>query len=165
MMTDEVYNYLKAIVRRRKKVGIYAGSFFPFHLGHLNILRKAEKMFDKVIVAVGLNPQKEYKGNYHNVPNILPHHQVDYYAGQLVEYVNSKRDECDPVLIRGLRDGYDLAQEINLARFLDEQAVARRIERIPITYISSDREFEHISSSAIRSLMPEDAKRYIPERQ
>ena len=40
------------------KVGVYAGSFNPFHRGHYDILVKAEKIFDKVIVARGINPEK-----------------------------------------------------------------------------------------------------------
>ena len=39
-------------------IAIYPGSFYPFHKGHLNILKKAEKIFDKVIIAVGKNPDK-----------------------------------------------------------------------------------------------------------
>ena len=40
------------------RLGIYAGSFNPFHKGHYNILCKAEKIFDRVIIARGINPDK-----------------------------------------------------------------------------------------------------------
>ncbi len=166
LMTKEVADYLKPLVVRKRRVGIYAGSFFPFHVGHLNILRKAENVFDKVIVAQGVNRDKTYKGNFGNLADVLKHHEIEMYSGQLVDYVNSKRSEyCEPVLVRGLRNGYDLNQETNLIRFVNEQADARGIERIPIVYISCDKEFEHISSSAIRTLDPCDATRYIPNAQ
>jgi len=56
---------------------LYPGSFNPFHLGHLSILRQAEKAFDKIILAVGINRQKPGAGAryiptleriYHTVP-------------------------------------------------------------------------------------------------
>src|SRR5688572_24427151 len=43
------------------KIGLFAGSFNPFHKGHFNVLQKAEKIFDKVIIAFGKNPEKQEK--------------------------------------------------------------------------------------------------------
>lgn len=166
LMTREVADYLRPLVRRKRKVGIYAGSFLPFHIGHLNVLRKAEKMFDKVIVFQGINPEKKaiIQNEFQNVSECLRHHEVDCSQSQLVDYVNSKRnDYCEPVLVRGLRNGYDLSYEINLIDFVNEQAGARGIERIPVVYVHCDREFEHISSSAIRLLEKNDAERYLPK--
>lgn len=164
LMTEEVAQYLLPLVNRKKTVGIYAGSFNPFHVGHLNILKKAEQMFDKVIVARGVNPEKKDNKIYGDVADFLSHHQVDKYDCQLVDYVNSKRSEyVQPVLIRGLRNGYDLNQEVNLISFVNAQADDRGIERVPIMYIHCDKEYEHVSSSAVRMLEENDAKRYIPE--
>ena len=166
LMTKEVAQYLLPLVNRKKTVGIYAGSFNPFHVGHLNILKKAEQMFDKVIVARGVNPEKKGNKDYGDVADFLPHHQVDKYDCQLVDYVNSKRSEyVEPVLVRGLRNGYDLNQEVNLISFVNAQADDRGIERVPIMYIHCDKEYEHVSSSAVRMLEENDAKRYIPEIQ
>jgi len=41
----------------KPKIGVFAGSFNPFHKGHYNVLQKAEKLFDKVIIAFGKNPR------------------------------------------------------------------------------------------------------------
>ena len=168
LMTPEVAAYLRPLVQRKRRVGIYAGSFMPFHVGHLNVIRKAERMFDKVIVAKGLNPEKTGVGTeeFDNLPGTLRHHEVDTYFSQLVEYFNWKRDDLvEPVLVRGLRNGYDLSYEVNFMNFVNEQADARNCERIPITYIHCDREYEHVSSSAIRMLPKEDQVRYLPDMQ
>ena len=53
---------IEYLERRRTRVGVYAGTFNPFHIGHLSILEKAELMFDKVIVAVGINPKSKSRG-------------------------------------------------------------------------------------------------------
>ena len=168
LMTKEVADFLRPLVLRKKTVGIYAGSFNPFHVGHLNVLRKAEQMFDKVIVGRGVNAEKKgiAKSEYDNLERVLRHHQVESYSGQLVEYVDSKRNAyCEPVLVRGLRNGYDLDYEMRLVSFMNEQADARKIRRIPVVYVHSDKEYEHISSSAIRTLEPIDVERYIPNEQ
>ena len=168
LMTPEVAAYLLPLVMRKRRVGIYAGSFTPFHKGHLNVIKKAERMFDKVIVAKGINPEKAAVGTeeFDNLQGTLRHHEVDMYFGQLVEYFNWKRDDLvEPVLVRGLRNGYDLSYEVNFMNFVNEQADARNCERIPITYIHCDREYEHVSSSAIRMLPKEDRERYLPDPQ
>jgi pantetheine-phosphate adenylyltransferase len=125
-------------------IGIYAGSFNPFHLGHYDILCKAEKIFDKVIVAYGLNPNKKNNNNY-NID--LPFHQVDVFYGLLVDYIKSKK-EANYCLIKGLRNGYDLDYEFNQLRWMEELAN----EKINIVYFPSCLEFSYISSSNIRDL-------------
>ena len=121
-----------------------------------------------MIVAKGINPEKAAVGTeeFDNLQGTLRHHEVDMYFGQLVEYFNWKRDDLvEPVLVRGLRNGYDLSYEVNFMNFVNEQADARNCERIPITYIHCDREYEHVSSSAIRMLPKEDRMRYLPDMQ
>lgn len=169
LLTEEVFKYLSAIVNRKYTVGYYAGSFNPFHIGHMNVLKKAEKMFDKVVVAQGINPEKTQMFNTTTqvlLKDTLNYHEIDSYENQLVDFINSKRTEhCNPVLVRGLRNGYDLNAESNLISFVNEQADARNIERIPVVYISCDKEFEHVSSSFIKMLPEEDRKRYIPNKE
>ena len=87
------------------KIGVYAGSFNPFHKGHYNILCKAEKIFDKVIIARGINPEKN------NVlvplPKILDDRPVLSYNGLLTDFMTSLEEE-NVTLIRGLRNSVDL---------------------------------------------------------
>jgi len=170
LMTREVADYLRPLVQRKRMVGIYAGSFYPFHKGHLNIVRKAEKMFDKVIIAKGYNrAKKDLLGNqeFDNVKDIMRHHEVIEFPEQLVEFVNSKRSRyVEPVLVRGLRNGYDMDDEDNLVQFLDDMSERRDIPKLNIAYIHCDKKFEHIASHSIRVLDDKaDRAMYIPNPQ
>jgi pantetheine-phosphate adenylyltransferase len=126
------------------KIGVYAGSFNPFHLGHYNILTKAEDIFDKVIIAKGINPDKE-KGEF-ELPDKIKNRQIIYYDGLLTDMLSNLGYEI--TLIRGLRNATDLQYELTQYAFLQEM-----MPTIKIVNIFCDKKYEHISSSAIRNLM------------
>jgi len=129
---------------RKPNIAVYPGSFNPFHKGHYNILQKAEQIFDKVIIARGINPGKE-KTSY-ELPDALKYRQAATYDGLLTEYVNML--EYDVTIIRGLRNGSDLQYELNQYRYLQELSD----KNINVVAIFCDMEFEHMSSTGIRQL-------------
>ena len=132
----------------KPRIGVYAGSFNPFHNGHLNILNKAQKLFDKVIVAQGINPEKLTDDTSSiNSVSVLEFVQTEQFSGLLTEYINSKEQYADITLIRGLRNGNDLAYESNQLRFMEYLKPS-----LKVVFILCDKEFEHISSSALRNL-------------
>lgn len=145
----------------RPKVGVYPGSFNPFHNGHLNILEKAERIFDKVIIARGINPDKqEINRDVLNL-KVLRYRQTENFAGFLTEYLSKKEKDADITLVRGLRNGDDLDYEVNQLRFMEEMK-----EDLQIIFITCDKRFEHISSSSIKNLDKIDAnfsKNYLPQ--
>ncbi|MBO4513064.1 MAG: adenylyltransferase/cytidyltransferase family protein, partial [Victivallales bacterium] len=132
--------------RRRPRVGIYAGTFNPFHIGHFSILEKAEQMFDKVIVAVGINPQK-HTGKDLNLAKTLPFHEVISFDTLMVDLIQKESVLSDVTLVRGLRNGYDLDYEMNQLCFMQEMWPATQS-----VYIPCDKNLEHISSSALKGL-------------
>lgn len=145
---------IEYLERRRPRVGIYAGSFDPFHVGHLSILQKAELMFDKVIVAVGVNPEKnperqgmEGDGPAVSVKRKLPFHEVVFFDNLMVDLLDQESALCDVTLVRGLRNGYDLDYEMSQQCFM--QAMRPQTHSV---YIPCDKALEHISSSALRGL-------------
>lgn len=149
---DERIKFLETFV---PKIGIFAGSFNPFHIGHENILKKASKIFDKVIVAFGKNTEKNTTPENINIPK-LKYHQVESYDGLLTDYVKSK---TYPVtIIRGLRNGMDLNYELNLANVLRD--VNNNVP-LDIVYLTCDREYEYISSSVIRELQKFNTNLYV----
>lgn len=126
------------------KIGLYVGSFNPFHKGHYNILLKAEKIFDKVIIARGTNPEK--MGNGLLTSKFLTDRTFMSYDGLLTDFI--KTLEYDNItLIRGLRNATDLQYEMTQYRYLQDL-----MPEIQVVSIFCDKEFEHISSSGIRIL-------------
>jgi pantetheine-phosphate adenylyltransferase len=125
-------------------IGVFAGSFNPFHLGHLNVLEKAERIFDKVIVAFGRNPDKSDDRDW-KVPEGIKNRQIEEYHGLLTDFVAGLGHEV--VVVRGLRNSTDFQYEQNQYRYIQEL-----MPGIRIVNIFCDKEFEHISSSGIRTL-------------
>lgn len=127
----------------KPKIGVFAGSFSPFHKGHFNVLQKAEKIFDKVIIAFGKNPDKSIP--IWPAPKTIANRQIAEYHGLLTDYIDSLG--YDVTVIRGLRNSTDFQYEQNQYRYIQELK-----PDIKIINIFCDKEFEHISSSGIRTL-------------
>lgn len=127
----------------KPKIGLFPGSFNPFHKGHYSVLQKAEKLFDKVIIAFGKNPDKD--GRYYSVPKTIMNRQLTEYHGLLTDHVDSLG--YDVTVVRGLRNSTDFQYEQNQYRYIQELKPGIRIINV-----FCDKEFEHISSSGIRTL-------------
>ncbi len=136
-----------------KTLAIYAGSFNPFHIGHLNIVEKAEKIFGEgnVLIAIGVNPEKAKSEDLLSRAseiNSKTGRPVEVYTTFLHELIEKKESEgYKVVLIRGLRNGDDLAYEDNQLKFINDFK-----NNIDVVFFRCDEEFQHISSSAIRNL-------------
>ena len=149
-----------------KRIGVYAGSFNPWHVGHANILHQALEVFDEVIVAIGQNPTKENlnKESFPHGNSVLKNAKVVYFTGLLSDYLNTLDFEDENVkvfLIRGLRNGEDLQYEQNQIQFIKEMYPS-----LKVVFFICDKRFEHISSSALRALKtisPTEYKKYVYE--
>lgn len=143
-----------------KTIALFVGTFNPFHKGHLNVVEKAEAIFGKgnVYVAFGMNPDKvapenlkSYVENAQNRANELSNligRPVKLYKGFLHDFVTElEADGTNVVVVKGLRNGDDLAYEVNQLRFIDDFK-----KGIKTTFIVCDKEYEHISSSALKKI-------------
>jgi pantetheine-phosphate adenylyltransferase len=128
----------------KTNIAIYPGSFNPFHKGHYDILLKAESIFDKVIIARGVNADKSNHKKY-ELPDKIKDREIKEYSGLLTDFMDSL--EYEVTVIRGLRNSTDLQYEMTQYRFLQDLK-----PNIKVISIFCDKEYEHISSSAIRML-------------
>ena len=132
------------------KVAIYPGSFDPITNGHLEILKRALNIFDKVIMLVAVNPNKKSRFNAEDRVNMIkeavndPRVEVDSYEGLTVEY--AKKHNASH-LIRGLRAVTDFEYEFSLASandFIDSS--------VDTVFLMSKAEKSFINSSMIMEL-------------
>jgi len=130
----------------RKVVAIYPGSFDPITNGHLDIIQRGAKLFDEVIVAILVNPEKDPLFSVGErmamIQTILNDQfanvRVDTFEGLLVEYAVRQNAQ---VIVRGIRAVSDYEYELQMA--LMNRRLEPRIETVfmmpaePYTYLSS----------------------------
>ena len=126
-------------------VAIYPGSFDPLTNGHVDIIRRGARLFDRIVVAVLINAEKRPLFSISERVEILgqvfegaPNVEVDTFAGLLVDYAR-KRDAT--VIVRGLRAISDFEYEMQMA--LMNRKLNDKVETVfmmpaePYTYVSS----------------------------
>ncbi len=134
------------------KVAVYPGSFDPFTRGHMNIIDRGIKVFDKVIVAVAHNKSKNTIFTLEERVQILQtlfegrkDVEVDSFEGLLVDYVVKRGTN---VVLRGMRTVSDFEYELQMA--LANKTLNNEVETV---FMVTDSEFSHISSSVIKEVV------------
>lgn len=142
---------------------IYPGTFDPVTLGHLDVIKRSSKLFDKVIVAVTTNPAKhaffslnERLSLIKSCTKRMKNVSVQSFDGLLVDFL--KKKNCFTV-IKGLRELSDFQYEFQQAMLNRE--LNPRIESI---FIMTSREHFYISSSIVReiALLNGNVKKFVP---
>ncbi|HKK95782.1 MAG TPA: pantetheine-phosphate adenylyltransferase [Anaerovoracaceae bacterium] len=135
------------------KRALYAGSFDPITCGHLDIIKRASKMYDEVTVGVINNPSKkplfsvdERKDMVKLVTSELDNIVIDSFSGLLAKYVNENKFD---IVIRGLRATTDFEYELQMA-----QMNARLFNQCTETvFLMTNPKYSFISSSMIKEVV------------
>ena len=146
------------------KIGLFTGSFDPMTNGHMDLIERASKLFDKLYVGIFYNPHKNgflpIEGRLETVEKAVEHlKNVQVIASHDELVVDVARKLGVHVLVRGLRNAADLQYEASFD-FYNHQ-LAGEIETV---YLHSRPEHVYISSSAVRELLKfgQDISKYVP---
>ena len=158
LLTEDEYTFAYNNVKNRQySIGVYAGTFEPFHIGHEYVLEQAQLLFDKVIVARGHNGEKPKAST--NLQDTFVHEEAVEFDGYLADYLVSQMTENVQVtLIRGVRSGYDLEYELNVinaTRALIEQRFGKKLN---VILIPCTNELNFVSGKFVRGLLNEADK-------
>ena len=133
------------------KIAIYPGSFDPVTSGHLNIIQRAAKIFDKLIVCVmvnaGKNPMftlEERVDLIRRVTTNLANVEVDSSNELLADYAK-KRGSC--VIVKGLRAGSDFENEFQMA--LINHKINPELDTM---FLTAESQYMYLSSSTVKEL-------------
>ena len=146
------------------KIAIYPGSFDPITSGHLNIIQRAARIFDKLIVCVMVNggkspmfDQDERVELIRRVSSNLPNVEVDSSTELLAEYAKRK-GSC--VIVKGLRAGSDFENEFQMA--LINHKINPDLDTM---FLTAEHQFMYLSSSTVKELANYDVdlSDFLPE--
>ena len=146
------------------KIGLFTGSFDPMTNGHLDLIERASKLFDKLYVGIFYNPHKmgflPIESRKKTVEKAVGHlKNVEVMASHDELVVDVARKLGVQVLVRGIRNATDLQYEASFDYY--NHQLASELETI---YLHSRLEHIHISSSAVRELLKfgQDISGYVP---
>ena len=147
------------------KIAIYPGSFDPITSGHLNIIQRASRIFDRLIVCVMVNAGKkpmfsleERVALISKVVADLPNVEVDGSDELLAEYARRKGG-C--VIVKGLRAGSDFENEFQMA------LINRKINPdLDTMFLTAEHQYMYLSSSTVKELAiyDVDLSDFLPEQ-
>ena len=133
------------------KTAVYPGSFDPLTRGHLDIIQRASRIFDHVIVAVSNNPSKKHTFSVSERIDMteacvrdLPNVDVDTFSGLLVDYMRTKKAH---VLIRGMRVVSDMDYEFQLASF--NRRLYKDVETV---FLMPDDQYTYLAASMVKEV-------------
>lgn len=147
------------------KIAIYPGSFDPITSGHLNIIRRAANIFDKLIVCVMVNSTKapmfsreERVNMIRSVVDNIPNVEVDSSDELLAEYAKRK-GSC--VIVKGLRAGSDFENEFQMA--LINHKINPGLDTM---FLTAEHQYMYLSSSTVKELgsYDVDLADFLPEQ-
>jgi pantetheine-phosphate adenylyltransferase len=132
-------------------LAVYTGVFDPIHLGHLDVIRRGSRIFDRLIVGVGINPEKTSFFTLEERVNLirmvvapLPNVEVRAFEGLAVHFV---REVGAGIMLRGLRTTSDMEYEFSMS--LTNAVLDPEIETV---FLMAKETYSHISGTLLRQI-------------
>ena len=147
------------------RMAVYPGSFDPITLGHLNVIGRVSRLFDRLIVGIGINIDKramfevqERQELIRLTTSHLTNIEIRTFSGLAVEFAK----ECGAqVMVRGVRPITDIPAELTM--MMANRRLAPEVETL---FMIADGELAHVSSSLIKQIAPlagdEELTRFLP---
>ena len=131
---------------------LYSGSFDPLTMGHMDIITRAAKLYDELVIGVGGNPSKQSMFTLEEREDMLretlkdfDNVRVDHFSGLLADYVNGNEFN---VVVRGLRSTTDFDYEIQMAQ-MNDRLFNDTVETV---FLMTDPQYSFISSSMVKEV-------------
>jgi len=147
------------------RIAVVTGSFDPVTLGHLDVIGRASRIFDAIVVGVGINPDKQPLFSLEERVDLvkaavagLGNVRVERFSGLSVAFV---REQGAHVLLRGVRSLTDIEAEFTMT--LANRKLDPAVETV---FLMADAAYSHISSSLLKQITPladdEALSRFVP---
>ncbi|MDL2243526.1 pantetheine-phosphate adenylyltransferase [Bacteroidales bacterium OttesenSCG-928-J19] len=145
------------------KKAIFPGTFDPFTLGHLSLVKRGLALVDEIVIAIGVNPNKKTFFSLEDRLDMIsrlfasnPRVSVKPYDSLTVDFA---REEDAPFILRGIRSVNDFEYEKNIAD------VNREIAGVETFVLFTEPKHTHISSSIVRELLSygKDVQGFVPD--
>ncbi len=135
------------------KIAVYPGTFDPITLGHLNVMERISRLFDRVIVGVGINVEKQplfdaeqRQALIRQSTTHLENIEIRTFTGLAVDFV---KDCKSKIMVRGVRPITDIPAELTM--MMANRHLAPEVETL---FMIADGELAHVSSSLIKQIAP-----------
>ena len=146
------------------KTGLFAGTFDPFTIGHASVVRRALQLFDRVVVAVGVNDAKHPETTAQQRVEAIRSLYADDERVTVVAYsgltVDVAREHGAAFIVKGVRSVRDYESE------REQAEVNRRLAGIDTVLLMAEPGLEAVSSSTVRSLRSfgRDVREFLPKK-
>lgn len=134
------------------KIAVFPGSFDPITIGHVDLVKRALPLFDKIIVAIGINSQKHYLFSLEQRVEWLETVFSDESKVEVGHFTNLTAKYCQKIgakyLLRGLRNASDFDYEKTISQL--NNIIGDGIETI---FLISQPAYSHISSTIVREII------------
>lgn len=137
------------------RIAVFPGSFDPVTVGHVDIVQRALPLFDKLVVAMGVNTTKKYMFPFEQRLVLLQQAFAQHPAVEVMHYEGLTVDLCKRIhasfIVRGVRNGTDHDHERTIA------LMNRQLANVDTVFLPAAPEHAHVSSTIVRELHANNA--------